>query len=377
MIAMRRRILLLVTDLKIGGTPTVVRELALRLHDPAAGVEVEEACLAPWGPTADAIAAGGIRVTALDADDVFDLPMVTWKLLGLIREHQIDTVFSFLLHANLISAIAGRFCRGVRFFQSIQTTQSKPRWHWRVQRWIAAAAEKIVVPSDSVAQVAMERSGIERDQLRVIANGVNLHDFTSRPDHARKKSASNAGFNIAFIGRLDPVKRIDDLVRAMLRLSPRDVRLNIYGDGEQRATLRKLIDQLTLSERVVLHGNTPAAAALSASGLLVLPSEAEGFGLVLIEAMAAGVPIVATYAPGIRDVIRDGQTGLLVPVGDVDALAAAIDQLASDASLRQRLIENGREAVHRRYTWDRILPLYRRELGLTNRRQFDEPSPQC
>jgi len=116
-----RRILLLITDLEIGGTPTVVRELATRLHDPATGVHVEVACLAKWGPVADLIKAAGVTVTALNARGSRELFRTTSRLRELAREHRIDTVFSFLVHANFIAARASRKLPGVRFLQSIQT----------------------------------------------------------------------------------------------------------------------------------------------------------------------------------------------------------------------------------------------------------------
>jgi glycosyltransferase involved in cell wall biosynthesis len=93
--------------------------------------------------------------------------------------------------------------------------------------------------------------------------------------------------------------------------------------------------------------------------VLVLPSLAEGFGLVLIEAMAAGVPVVATDVPGIRDVVSDGVNGLLVPPKSPQALAGAIGRVLSDRALRQMLVGNGSRIVRERFTWQQVLPMYR------------------
>src|SRR5438105_15032288 len=151
------RILLLVTDLNIGGTPTVVRELATRLapHAKASGGDIQVASLAQRGPVSEQIAAAGISVHALDAKGPRDARVVA-RLLKLIKHQKIDTVFSFLVHANAAAAAASLFARHVRFLQSIQTTQPKPKWHWSVQKLAQRAAEKIVVPSPSVAQVARQ-----------------------------------------------------------------------------------------------------------------------------------------------------------------------------------------------------------------------------
>src|SRR5438876_3230107 len=143
-----RRILLLITDLEIGGTPTVVRELALRLNNPPQ-VTIEVACLSSWGPVADELRAAGVIVHALAAQSIRDLGVIL-RYLALVRRRGYDTVFSFLIHANAVAAI-GRFFLRYRLIQSIQTTQPRPRWHWWLQRLLHPSAQRIVVPSPSAA----------------------------------------------------------------------------------------------------------------------------------------------------------------------------------------------------------------------------------
>src|ERR1051325_10114896 len=168
------RILLLVTDLNIGGTPTVVRELAIRLapHARARGGDIHVASLSPRGPVSDQIAAAGITVHALDAKGPRDARVVA-RLLKLIKREKIDTVFSFLVHANAAAAAVSLFARDVRFLQSIQTTQPQPKWHWKVQTLAARAAEKVVVPSVSVAHAAEEWSDVATWKIDVIPNAVD------------------------------------------------------------------------------------------------------------------------------------------------------------------------------------------------------------
>ena len=102
---------------------------------------------------------------------------------------------------------------------------------------------------------------------------------------------------------------------------------------------------------------------LASASALLAPSKAEGFGLVLIEAMAAGVPVLATNVPGIRDVVRDGETGLLVPC-DPRPLAAGLERLVEHPALRDRLATAGRADVRQRFTWAAVLPQYRELLKL-------------
>ena len=318
-----RRILLLITDLEIGGTPTVVRELAVRLHDPP-GVHVEVACLSKWGPVAEQLREAGIEVTALNAQSVRDVGAIV-RLIKLIRAHRIDAVLSFLIHANVAAAIAKIVLRDVRFFQSIQTTQPRPRWHWKLQAIAQIAAEKIIVPSPSVADAAGDWSDVPREKLVVIPNAVEVESFSSM-NRPTIEPRGDGPITVGFLGRLDPVKRVPDLVEAMALLDGR-YRLSIYGEGHERETIERAIDRSGVRDRVTMFGQIAKPQAVFGEiDLLVLPSEAEGFGLVLIEAMASRVPIVATDVAGICDVVRNGETGLLVPVANPTAMAAAIRQ---------------------------------------------------
>ena len=179
-----RRLLLLNTDLERGGTPTVVRELARRLHDPPR-VHVEVACLAKWGPVAAELTEAGISVTALGAARPSDLWAVR-RLIDLVRQRDIDTVYSLLVHANAIAAAIKPACGGVRFFQSIQTTQAYPAWHWRVQRIVQHAAERIIVPSPSVAQAAQTRAKVPAAKITIIPNAIDAADFAPLVDSTRR-----------------------------------------------------------------------------------------------------------------------------------------------------------------------------------------------
>jgi glycosyltransferase involved in cell wall biosynthesis len=350
-----RRILLLITDLEIGGTPTVVRELARRLRDDTTYVHV--ASLKSAGPNGAILTENGIPVTALRARRSFALPLVIRRLRRLIRDERIDTVVSFLVHANVVASFAVR--GDVRLLQSIQTTQPKPAWHWRAQRWAARRAERILVPSTSIVAAGVARSSIPLEKFVVIPNAVDPAAFTrsSVPHDSREP------YPVGFIGRLDPIKRVPDLVNAAGALGKR-VALHVYGEGPDRRRIERWVEAAS-GTSITLHGATGRPQdVLATLGVLVLPSEAEGFGLVLIEAMAAGVPVVATDAPGIRDVVQNGVNGLLVPVGEPAALATAIERIAGDAELRHRLIEQGFRTVREHYTWERVIPQYRAMLDI-------------
>jgi glycosyltransferase involved in cell wall biosynthesis len=368
-----RKILLLITDLEIGGTPTVVRELASRLKAPPE-VEVDVACLAGWGPVAEQLREAGVGVVLFEARGARDFPGVVWQLVRLIRERKYDTVFSFLIHANAVAAAASLFCRGVRFLQSIQTTQPSPRWHWWLQSLVQYAAEKVVVPSASAAEVARESAGIDGAKIVVIPNAIDPDAFP----RSAIPAADPRPYPIGFIGRLDPVKRVAWLLEEMWVLnevSPGLATLDVFGDGVERAALEKQAHDRGMAGFVKFHGTVAQPQeALARIGMLVLRSQAEGFGLVLIEAMAAGVPVIGADVPGIRDVIRHGETGILVSGADgVTVLAFAVQRLIEDLSMRQRLIDAGLRAVRERFSWNVVLPQYRALLRLSQTSPVPRP----
>ena len=357
------RLLLLNTDLERGGTPTVVRELVRRL--PTENLHVEVACLAPRGPVADEIEAFGGRVTCFGVTKPWHLPAAVRRLRGLVRERQIDTALSFLVHANTVAALASRRLPGVRFFQSIQTVQPKPRWHWWVQRRVWRAAEKVIVPSEAVAAVARERCGVPAGRITVIPNALDPAEFP------RIGVFENPTVRVGFLGRLDPVKDVPLFVRSVARAASREagvrVEGHIYGEGPERKVIENTIFACGFAERFALHGSvaTPQAA-LREIDVLFLPSAGEGFGLVLIEAMASGVPVAAMNAGGAADVVADRRNGLLLPAtaGAEEAFAGLLEELIRRPAFRKGLIANGLETVARRFGWNAVLPQYRRSLDL-------------
>ena len=129
------------------------------------------------GSRGGSVFGAGIDVTALNAASTLSLPIVIWRLRQLIRAKKIDTVFSFLVHANMIAAAVSPICGRVRFFQSIQTTQPFPRWHWHVQRIVQHAANRVIVPSESVAAAACDWADVPDEKIVVIPNAVDIAHF--------------------------------------------------------------------------------------------------------------------------------------------------------------------------------------------------------
>ena len=188
--------------------------------------------------------------------------------------------------------------------------------------------------------------------VRIVPNGADVDLFaTARPADLPE------GRRILFVNRLDPRKGFRVMVEAfrMLASERPDVVLVVAGDGPDRGALAEL--PASARERIVMLGNVPhddLPPYHAASEVFCAPSTGrESFGIVLVEAMAAGLPVVATDIPGYREVVRDGIEGVLVPPRDADSLADAIDGLLDDPDLAKRLAEAGRQRSQR-YSWDTV-----------------------
>jgi glycosyltransferase involved in cell wall biosynthesis len=185
--------------------------------------------------------------------------------------------------------------------------------------------------------------GIPVASIRVIHTGVELPDAEPAPRPA------GGGLVVGSVGRFSPEKGLEVLLEALPELE--SVTAVLVGDGPERARLEELAAGLGVADRVVLPGwQDEPAAQLRSFDVLVSPSHSEALPLAIVEAMLAGLPVVATDVGSVSEAVADGETGLLVPAGDPAALAAAIRTLRDDPEARRRLGERGREVASQRFT---------------------------
>lgn len=217
----------------------------------------------------------------------------------------------------------------------------------RVELWTARAAAAVITLTPRLAARLVD-DVVERERLHVVPSGVEAAAFDGDgadpfPDIPHPR--------VVFVGRLHPQKQVQTLIRAARLLATQDAHVVVVGDGPDRQRLEALA---AASSRVHLTGFVPhdrVPAVLGHADVFVLPSRYEELGSVLLEAMHAGLPIVASDTGGIPDVVTDGASGLLVPPGDPAALARAIDRLLADRDLAARLGERAR-AEAAAYDWD-------------------------
>lgn len=223
-------------------------------------------------------------------------------------------------------------------------------------RWALRVSNQAVAISSYTAR---EMAELTAAPIRVIPYTIALP-----AGGGSARARTDGAFEVLFVGRLVERKGVTHLVEAVRRL-PADVRahLTIVGEGPERSNLEAQVAQENLAERVTVRGRVSAAElrdAYAGSSVLVLPSivdarsDTEGLGVVLLEAMAYGVPVIASDIGGIPDIVVNAESGLLVPPGDASALSHALLLLARDSALAARLADAGRRRVREQFSWPSI-----------------------
>ncbi len=239
-------------------------------------------------------------------------------------------------------------------------------WYpWLMQRWVAARLDRIITGSDASAHSIVDAFGLPRQRIRAIHDGVETEVFRPLDD------VSIEPYRVLFVGNSkDRNKGILYLLKA-LRLLRGEVPFHlrvVHHPGSKDAP--RLVQQFGLHGRVTFMEGLPTEELVrqyNRAQVLVSPSLYEGFGLPAAEAMACGTPVVATTAGALPEIVEDGVTGLLVPPGDVEALAGAIRTLLEDPERCRAMGEAGTQRIRERFSWQRTaqetLALYHEVLG--------------
>ncbi|MBN1765197.1 MAG: glycosyltransferase, partial [Sedimentisphaerales bacterium] len=324
---MRTRVLLLNTDLNIGGAPHFVRDLACGLDKSEFDVQV--ASLAPEGPVAKEIQAASIPVHCMGAKGILDV-RIFYHLARIISTFRPHILHASLVHSNIVARLLGCICNLPHVVATIHTAEQGKQWHLILENLTCRMSDVTVCVSPSVLQHVLHYSHVPETRLKVIKNGIDWERFkNAKPLDCHKEGINTEKITLMFVGRLDPVKNIDLLLMATSHLQKdHNIQLLILGDGPERNKLESLKRKLNLDNTVYFIGpRRDVERWLKIADIFILPSKWEGFGLAALEAMAAGVPVIATDVTGLNDIIMDGQTGLLVPSDNDQQLSKVIDNL--------------------------------------------------
>jgi glycosyltransferase involved in cell wall biosynthesis len=280
---------------------------------------------------------------ARGADRVYATSMVRRAALGAALARRPLVVKLVSDEAFERAARSGRFAGTLEEYQRLR---GGPRERLlRATRNLALRrASRVVVPSSYLRDLALGW-GVRPDRLTVVPNPAPPLPALPERDEAREALGLN-GFTLAAAGRLTRQKALTDALAAVSRVG--NVSLVVAGDGPERAALERRASETDLANRVRFDGPLPRDAVLTlfrAADAALLTSTWENLPHSVIEALAVGTPVVATAVGGVPEVVRDGENGLLVPPGDVEAIAAAIGRLAGDERLRATLAAHAADSV--------------------------------
>jgi glycosyltransferase involved in cell wall biosynthesis len=365
---------LIVTDeMELGGSQRQITELALGLQ--ARGDAVSVRYFRNESFLVGQLREGGVDVARMPKSGRIDAGFVL-RLARCIREGGFELVHAFSFTAELWSAIAltllPRAARPVLVTSIRGTYEWYTPLQWRLKRWTTRRSAAVVANATAAADHAFVRMGLPQDRLAIVRNGIG-RPADREAARIRHRQALGVGEDTPlalFVGRLVDHKNLPMLVRAAGRLAAGGsaLRFVLVGDGPLAGETRRAIADAGLDTRVTLTGERDDAAELMcAADMLVLPSWREGLPNVVIEAMQAGCAVVATRAGGIPELVRDGETGLLVAVDDDAALAAALARLEHDPALRARLAAAARTRATQDYGVDAMVAAMRAVYADTRR----------
>ncbi|PYQ90844.1 MAG: hypothetical protein DMG02_08755 [Acidobacteria bacterium] len=342
------------TSFEPGGTERQMIELVRRL-DPARWL-VHVPCFHARGTWLERVvtAAASVVEFPIESFRTPDALRHVWAFARWCRDRKIAIVHSTELYSNIFALPAAALARvPVRIGNRREINPDKTAAQIAMQRAAYGAAHKIVANS----RAAAERLRLERvppRKITIVPNGLDLEPFQRRRQRGRRRT-------VVVVANLRREKGHDVLLHAavdVLRQFP-DVVFELVGGGPEREALQARARALNVAHAVTFAGHQDEVAGrLAAADLFVLPSRSEAFPNAVLEAMAAGLPIVASAVGGILELIDDGRTGLLAPVGDPHALADRIVRVMSDATLGERLGAAARAEAHSRYSFDRMVAAF-------------------
>jgi len=333
------RILYLITELDPGGAEKALYQLVTGLDHQRFQPEV--ACLIGRGEVGQWIEREGTPVHYLETR--------LTRLWALMASGGFDVVHTFLFHANVLGRIVARIA-GVRSVVSSVRVEEPRRHHQALNTLTWRLADRIVCVSESTARFFCKSTHADAGRVMSIPNGVDASRFCGGGQARTERSV------VASVGRLDSQKGYDVLIDAAKLCADRgvDAEFVIAGDGPQRQELEQKIAHHGLASKVELVGRTADVPGLLATAdVFVSSSRWEGMPNAVLEAMAAGLPIVATTVGGTPEVVVHGQTGLLVSPEDARAIADAVAALISNPTCRLSLGKKARTWVLEHFTWEK------------------------
>jgi glycosyltransferase involved in cell wall biosynthesis len=357
------KVLHLINTLSAGGAELHLLTLCRQLK--RQGVEPVVACLREHVKEARSLRVDfeneGIRVVRLEADGQYDLRSIT-RLAGLVARERPNVLHTHLPRADLAGVFRGIFHPSVPWVCSVHDIHDKSwsgRWTLPLFTFIWRRADRVVAISHAVKDWLVKERRVPSEKVTVIHYGIEPERFSQPKADLRAGWNLNGDAIVGSLGRLEPRKGHDCLIQAMPATLERHPNAHLLIGGHDPSgygkNLQALIDRLRLNSHVRLLGaQNDVPSFFKALDVFAFASRSEGFGQVVIEAMAAGKPILANKIPPITEIVRDGETGILVNPDDPQAFADAIAWLVTHPEQAQQMGRRGQERVYSHFSAQRM-----------------------
>ncbi|MEP6714674.1 MAG: glycosyltransferase family 4 protein [Terriglobia bacterium] len=284
----------------------------------------------------------GVDVTVIPEKGSFD-PGITKAMAALIADFKPAIIQTHAVKSHFVLALSGlrKRAKWVAFHHGYTSPDLKMRVYNQLDRWSLRKPDRLVTVSEAFKRQLVAQ-GVDSSRISILQNSVSP-DWAESVRTARLRLTPGNAKTILAIGRLSREKAHSDLIAAfhILRRDQPTARLIIVGDGPERANLERMAGQ-----GITFFGQTlDVASRFAEADVMVLPSITEGSPNVLLEAMACGVPSVATSVGGVPEIVTDGESALLVPARDPEQLAAAIARLLTDQTLSQKIVTKALDLI--------------------------------
>ncbi|MCK5255586.1 MAG: glycosyltransferase [Deltaproteobacteria bacterium] len=353
------KILYIITSSGIGGAEKILYYTATGLDYNKYDISV--CSLKNKGEIARALEKQGIEVYCLHMEGRERFLGWLSSIIALIRlfpyliRIRPTIIHSFLFRANILARIAGYLTGVPIVISSVRVMGGEKKYFHYVEMITSFMVDHYVTVSESVKRYIIDKSKISAEKISVIYNGVNIksQDDSHKQNVRMPFKIEDEDRILMTVGRLHEQKGHYYLVQAVSRVQKEfpKVKLLVTGEGEEENNLKKLVKSLDLMNEVIFAGlSSDMERILPMAELFILPSLWEGLPNALLEAMAAGKPVVATKVGGIPEIVVHGETGMLIPPGDTDALTAAILDLLQNRLKAKDMGEAGRIRAGKRFS---------------------------
>ncbi len=376
------RILYVIGTLDVGGAERQLAALVERLD--RSRFEAHVCALTSGGPVQAEIEAAGVPVKIIGLRGFYRnfrptslvrIPAALLRLYHFVRRGRFDIIHGVLYHADVLAALMGR-AAGVPFIVVSRRGLDLEIHRKRIYRFVGRLADRLtdltIANSSALREEAVRRDGLDPGRVVVVPNGIDAAAYAAAGDQAAPAAArrgtgrgpgwmndgSAGGPVVGMIANLNRYKDHSTFLEAAADVAAAypAVRFLLVGEGPMRPSIEARIEKLDLSRRVVLMGaRSDIPAMLAAIDVFVLASHEEGLPNSILEAMAAGKPVVATNVGGVAEAVVDGVTGLLVPHADPPALGSALRRLLGSPGEAAAMGRAGRERVSAVFTMEAMV----------------------